>query len=59
MSPSDLLITTLILGAAVWLLYRSVWKKQGHCAGCASGCAAPGEPARPVTLGRPRPPGER
>ncbi len=23
-----------ILSGAAYLLYRSVWKKQGHCPGC-------------------------
>lgn len=33
----DMLIAGLILAAAFYLLYHSVWKKKGHCQGCDSG----------------------
>ena len=36
METVDLLIAAVILGVASWLLYRSVWKKKGHCQGCDS-----------------------
>jgi hypothetical protein len=37
MGVSDLIIAAAILAVAVYLLYRSIWKKKGHCAGC-DGC---------------------
>jgi len=30
----DVLLMVLIIGGAVYLLYRSIWKKKGHCSGC-------------------------
>jgi len=33
----DMLIAAVILAAAFYLLYHSVWKKKGHCQGCDSG----------------------
>jgi hypothetical protein len=33
----DLLWMTLIIGGALYLLYRSIWKKKGYCHGCPSG----------------------
>lgn len=33
----DIILMILILGGAFWLLYRSLWKKKGHCQGCDSG----------------------
>ena len=33
----DIIWMAVILGGAGWLLYRSVWKKKGHCQGCDSG----------------------
>jgi len=33
----DMLIAAVILAAAIYLLYHSVWKKKGHCQGCGSG----------------------
>ena len=33
----DIIWMAVILGGASWLLYRSVWKKKGHCQGCDSG----------------------
>ena len=42
MGVSDVVTAAVILGAAAYLLYRSVWKKKGHCPGCDSGgCASP------------------
>lgn len=37
MGFSDIVWITLIIGGTVYLLYRSVWKKNGHCQGCESG----------------------
>ena len=37
MGASDIIIATAILAGAAYLLYRSVWKKKGHCQGCDSG----------------------
>jgi hypothetical protein len=36
MGLSDMIWMGLILSGALYLLYRSVWKKKGHCAGCDS-----------------------
>ena len=33
----DVFLMVLIIGGAVYLLYRSLWKKKGHCMGCDSG----------------------
>ena len=30
----DIVLIVLIVGGAVYLLYRSLWKKKGYCAGC-------------------------
>ena len=30
----DILLMILIVGGAVYMLYRSIWKKKGHCSGC-------------------------
>jgi len=40
MGVKDLLIAAAILIGAAWLLYRSLWKKKGHCRGC-EGCDCP------------------
>ncbi len=32
----DILLMGLIISGAVYLLYRSLWKKKGHCQGCDS-----------------------
>jgi len=37
MGVNDVVWMVLILAGAGWLLYRSLWKKKGHCAGCESG----------------------
>jgi len=37
----DILIAAVILAAAFYLLYHSVWKKKGHCSGsCDGGCGS-------------------
>ncbi len=36
MGAIDILLMGLIIGGALYLLYRSIWKKKGHCSGCAS-----------------------
>jgi len=37
MGVSDLIIAALILAGTVYILYRSLWKKKGHCGGCDGG----------------------
>lgn len=37
MGASDMIIAAFILAGAAYLLYRSLWKKKGHCCGCDSG----------------------
>lgn len=32
----DIALMVVIIAGAVYLLYRSVWKKKGHCSGCDS-----------------------
>jgi hypothetical protein len=32
----DIVLIALIVGGAVYLLYRSLWKKKGYCHGCDS-----------------------
>ncbi len=32
----DIALIAVIIAGAVYLLYRSVWKKKGHCPGCDS-----------------------
>lgn len=40
MGIADVVWMVLILGGAAYLLYRSVWKKKGHCQGCDNaGCS--------------------
>ncbi|MBI5101079.1 MAG: FeoB-associated Cys-rich membrane protein [Nitrospirae bacterium] len=34
MGIKDIIFMALIIGGALYLLYRSVWKKKGHCSGC-------------------------
>lgn len=38
MTATDLSIAGPVLAAALWLLYRSVFKARGACHGCAGGC---------------------
>ncbi len=33
----DILLMGLILAGAIYLLYNSLWKKKGQCAGCSDG----------------------
>ncbi|HWI41487.1 MAG TPA: FeoB-associated Cys-rich membrane protein [Verrucomicrobiae bacterium] len=41
MGFADLLIMAVILAASGYLLYRSLWKKKGHCQGCSDhGCSS-------------------
>lgn len=53
MGSPDILVASVILAGASYLLYRSLWKKKGHCHGC-SGCGS-GAPDT-VQLRRPRSP---
>jgi hypothetical protein len=32
----DIALMAVIIAGAVYLLYRSLWKKKGHCPGCNS-----------------------
>jgi hypothetical protein len=41
MGFADFVTATLILAGAAYLLYRSIWKKKGHCHGCESGTCRP------------------
>jgi len=45
MEIRDMLIAAVILAAAFYLLYHSVWKKKGHCSGCSDGGCASGKPS--------------
>ncbi len=59
MSAVDVVTGSVILGLASWLLYRSLWRKGGHCAGCSSGSACGrrgGEGEKLVRLGGARRP---
>ncbi len=33
----DVVLMTAIIAGAVLILFRSLWKKQGHCHGCGAG----------------------
>lgn len=37
MGATDILLMGVIIGGAVYLLYRSLWKKKGHCSWCSEG----------------------
>ncbi|MBZ0157829.1 MAG: FeoB-associated Cys-rich membrane protein [Alphaproteobacteria bacterium] len=37
MSYTDAIWMVVIIAGALYLLYRSLWKKKGHCQGCDSG----------------------
>lgn len=37
MGIADMVLMAVIIAGAVYLLYRSMWKKKGHCSGCGSG----------------------
>ena len=32
----DIVLAGIIVGGAIYLLYRSIWKKKGYCHGCDS-----------------------
>ena len=34
MGLTDLVLMAFIISGAIYLLYRSLWKQKGHCAGC-------------------------
>ena len=34
MGIKDIVLMGLIIAGALYLLYRSLWRKKGHCAGC-------------------------
>jgi hypothetical protein len=36
-SATDAVIAALVLAAAGWLLYRSLWRARGPCGGCSGG----------------------
>jgi hypothetical protein len=36
MGIADIFWMALIIGGALYLLYRSIWKKKGCCSGCDS-----------------------
>ncbi|MEN2994406.1 MAG: FeoB-associated Cys-rich membrane protein [Thermodesulfovibrio sp.] len=38
MSITDILLAVAILGGAVYILYRSICRKKGHCSGCSGLC---------------------
>ena len=44
MGAFDIILMTLILGGAFWLIYHSIWKKRGCCNG--SGCSGCNEEKR-------------
>lgn len=39
---SDYILMGLILSGSVYILYRSLWKKKGHCQGCSTGSCGSG-----------------
>ena len=41
MGISDYVLMGLIIGGAVYLLYRSFFNKKGSCCGCSSGTCHP------------------
>lgn len=45
----DIAVTTAIVAAAVYYLYRKLWRRRGQCAGCASQGKAGGCKAAKVT----------
>lgn len=36
MGAIDIVLIVLIVAFALYLLYRSFWKKKGYCSGCSS-----------------------
>ncbi len=51
MGASDIIVASVILAGAAYLLYRSLWKKKGNCHGCASG-GCPSRDTVPVPRAR-------
>ncbi|MDA8172674.1 MAG: FeoB-associated Cys-rich membrane protein [Nitrospiraceae bacterium] len=48
MGLSDIVLMALVVGWAGYLLYRSMWKKAGRCAGgCSSGACQADETKKP------------
>ena len=43
MGVSDMIIAAVIVAGALWLLYRSLWQKKGHCHGCSGGGCGTGK----------------
>jgi hypothetical protein len=58
MGFADFVTASVVLAGAVFLLYRSIWKKGGSCHGCSNGaCRSPQrESAELVRLGQLRRP---
>jgi hypothetical protein len=48
---ADLVIAGLVLAGALYLLYRSTWKRGGACHGCDGGACGRPAPAPLVRLG--------
>ncbi len=49
----DIALMVVIISGAVYLLYRSIWKKKGHCPGCDSGtCESENLPERGSQSGK-------
>jgi len=46
MNWQDLLLASAIIIGALYLLYRSLWKKRGYCPGC-TGESCPGKQDKP------------
>ncbi|MCM0080672.1 FeoB-associated Cys-rich membrane protein [Geomonas sp. Red32] len=38
MGISDVIIAAALVSGSVYILYRSLWKKKGHCHGCNGNC---------------------
>lgn len=36
MNLTDIALMAIIAGGAIYLLYRSLWKKRGYCHGCSA-----------------------
>ncbi len=36
MGFKDIILMGVIVAGALYILYRSFWKKKGHCSGCSS-----------------------
>jgi len=34
----DLLIAAFLVAGSCYVVYRSLWKKKGHCHGCSGSC---------------------